>query len=128
MVEWDMDEAELTEFKAKLVAALSLDRPEHTAYVLALLANSLAGEARCHRAATPEEAATLLALNELQHAISERLVAVLTYRDAGPAGAFIEGLFAAARDLGCGREWRLAVCDVLSVLALWLPDDEDDDE
>lgn len=64
-MERDMDEAELAEFKAELIAALSLDRPEHTAYVLALLASGLAGEARCHRDATPEAAATLLALNEL---------------------------------------------------------------
>jgi hypothetical protein len=66
-----MEEAQLT---AELVTALSLDRPEHTAYVLALLAEALCVEARCHCAPTPENTATLLALNELQHALSDRLV------------------------------------------------------
>lgn len=73
----DMDEAGLT---AELVFALDLDRPEHTAHVLAMLAGSVATEARCHRSLTPETAATLLALNELQHALSGRPVAILTYQ------------------------------------------------
>src|SRR2546423_1677387 len=120
-----MEEAELT---AELVAALTLDLPEHTAYVLALLAEALASEARCHRAPTPEAAATLLALNELQHAVSKRLMTVLTYEAAGPATTFIEGLFAAARDLGCGEQWQLAARDVVSVLVLWRLRDKADDE
>src|SRR5436305_767750 len=85
-----MEEAELT---AELVAALTLDLPEHTAYVLALLAEALAVEARCHHAPTPQTAATLLALNELQHAVSRRLVTVLTYEDAGPRRGFHRGTF-----------------------------------
>jgi hypothetical protein len=121
-----MDEAGLT---AKLVAALTLDRPEHTAHVLAMLAGALAIEARCHRAPTPESTVTLLALNELQFALSSRLAAVLTYQEAGPAEAFIEGLFATARDLGCAEQWRLAVCDVASALILWrLRDGAGDEE
>jgi citrate synthase len=111
-----MDEAGLT---AELVAALTLDRPEHTAHVLAMLAGALAVEARCHCAPTPETAVTLLALNELQLALNSRLAAVLTYQEAGPAEAFIKGLFATARDLGCAEQWRLAVCDVASALILW---------
>lgn len=121
-----MEEVELT---AELVAALTRDRPEHTAYVLALLIEALAVETRCHRASTPEAVATLLALNEVQHALSRRLVMVLTYEEAGSAGAFVEGLLAAARNLGCGEQWRLAVCDVVSVLVLWrFPGEPDSEE
>jgi hypothetical protein len=101
-----MDEAGL---KAELVTALTFDRPEHTAHVLAMLAGALATEARCHRALTPETAATLLAINELQLALSSRLVDVLTYQEPVPAEAFIEGLFAKARDLGCAEQLQRAV-------------------
>lgn len=121
----DMDEARLS---AELVAALILDRPEHTAQVLAMLATALAVEARRHRSPTPETVATLLALNELQHALGMRLTAVLTYEAVTPAADFIEGLFAEARKFGCGEQWRLAVCDVVSVLMLWRLQDETDDE
>jgi hypothetical protein len=108
-----------TELKAELVNALALDRPEHTAYVLALLAEALCVEARSHRAPAAEAVATLLALNELQHALSDRLVKVLTYEEMGPAAAFVEGLFAKARDLGCDKQWEQAVRDAVSVLVLW---------
>jgi|SRR5215213_7961408 len=118
-----MDEAGLT---AELVGALELDRPEHTAHVLAMLAGSLAVEARCHREPTAETAVTLLALNELQLAINNRLTAALSYQEVGPAAEFIAGLFAVARDLGCAKEWRLAVCDVVSGLILWRLRDEAD--
>jgi hypothetical protein len=119
-----MGEAEL---KAELVAALTLDRPEHTAYVLALLAEALCVEARSHRSPATEAVATLLALNELQHALGDRLVKVLTYEEAGFAAAFVEGLFAKARELGCDREWQLAVRDAVSVLVLWRLRDEAED-
>ncbi len=119
-----MDEAGLT---TELVAALTLDRPEHTAHVLAMLAGAIATEARCHRDPTPETAATLLALNELQLALNKRLVDALSYQEVGPAEDFIKGLFATARDLGCAAEWRLAVCDMVSGLILWRLRDEADD-
>lgn len=45
-----MDEAGLT---AELVAALNLDRPEHTADMLAMLATALSVEARRHRSRLP---------------------------------------------------------------------------
>lgn len=111
-----MDEAGLT---AELVFDLDLDRPEHTAHVLAMLAGSVATEARCHRSLTPEMATTLLALNELQLAISGRLMAVLTYQGVTPSETFIRGLFAQARELGCAEEWRLAVCDAVTALIGW---------
>lgn len=72
------------ELKAELVNTLALDRPEHTAYVLALLAEALCVEARSHRAPAAEAVATMLALNDLQHALGDRLVKVLTYEEAGP--------------------------------------------
>lgn len=118
-----MDEAGLT---AELVTALTLDRPEHTAHVLAMLAGSLAVEARCHREPTAETAVTLIALNELQLVLNNRLTAALSYQEVGPAEEFISGLFATARDLGCAQEWRLAVCDVVSGLILWRLRDEAD--
>jgi len=118
-----MDEAGLT---AELVTALTLDRPEHTAYVLAMLAGALVTEARCYRDLTPETAVTLIALNELQLTLNNRLTAALSYQEVGPAEEFIAGLFAAARDLGCAKEWRLAVCDVVSALILWRLQDEAD--
>jgi hypothetical protein len=111
-----MDEAGLT---AELVFALDLDRPEHTAHVLALLVGSVATEARCHRELTPETAATLLALNELQLALSRRLLAVLTYQGVDSSETFIAGLFAQARELGCAEEWRLGVCDAVTALIGW---------
>jgi hypothetical protein len=52
----------------------------------------------------------------------------LTYQEAGHTEAFIERLFAAARDLGCAEQWRLAVCDVASALILWWLRDEAEDE
>jgi hypothetical protein len=116
-----MGEAEL---KAELINALTLDLPEHTAYVLALLAEALCVEARSHRSPAAEAVATLLALNELQHALSDRLVKVLTYQEAEPAADYVEGLFAKARELGCDREWQLAVRDAVSVLMLWRLRDE----
>lgn len=121
-----MDEAGLT---AELVAALTLDRPEHTAHVLAMLAGAVATEARCHREPTSETAVTLLALNELQLALNNRLAAALSYQEVDPAEEFIAGLFATSHDLGCAKEWRLAVCDVVSALILWrLQDGADDRE
>lgn len=68
-----------------------------------MLVVALAVEARRHRATNPDTVATLLALNELQHALGTRLTAVLTYQDVTPAGDFIDGLFAEARELGCGE-------------------------
>jgi len=107
------------ELKAELVNALTLDRPEHTAYVLALLAEALCVESRSHRFPAPKAVATLLALNELQHALSDRLVKVLTYEEVESAADYVDGLFAKAYDLGCDREWQLAVRDAVSVLVLW---------
>jgi hypothetical protein len=69
-----MDEAGLS---VELVASLTLDRPEHTAHVLAMLATALAVEARRHRSQIPETVTRLLVLNELQHALGMRLTAVL---------------------------------------------------
>src|ERR1043165_2719140 len=88
-----------TELKTELVNALALDRPEHTAYVLALLAEALCVEARSHRSPAAEAVATLLALNELQHALSVRLAKGLTYEELGAAADFVEGLFSKGRDL-----------------------------
>lgn len=111
-----MGEAEL---KTELVNALTLDLPEHTAYVLALLAEALCVESRSHRSPAAEAVATLLALNELQHALGVRLVKVLTYEEARPAADFVDRLFAKARDLGCDKQWEQAVRDAVSVLVLW---------
>jgi hypothetical protein len=95
--------------------------------VLALLAEALCVEARCHRDPTPENTATLLALNDLQFDLSNRLFRVLSYEGPEPADAFSEGLFAKARELGCDKEWELAVRDATTTLVAWRLEDEADE-
>jgi len=95
--------------------------------MLALLAQALCVEARCHRNPTPEDTATLLALNELQFDLSNRLFRVLSYEEPEPADAFVDGLFAKARELGCDKEWELAVRDAATTLVAWRLEAEADD-
>lgn len=51
----------------------------------------------------------------------------MSYEEPEPADAFIEGLFAKARDLGCDKEWELAVCDAATTLVAWRLKDEADE-
>lgn len=113
-----MTEAEI---KSALIFALSEDWEEWRSYVLALIANSLTTRVRAlllHLLEEPEIATKLSAINEMQQAIAKRLINLFKEQDQGLEDAFVDWLFEKARTGQCTAELNIALCDVLSVLAL----------
>lgn len=109
------------ELRSALIAAVDEDFTEWQSHLLALLAEGLTGSVRVllsQWSNEPRIAAKLSVLNELQAAISLRLVKLLSDEETSSDETFINSLFALARQGDCEAELSVAVSNVLSVLAL----------
>jgi hypothetical protein len=109
------------EIKSALADSLSEDWSEWKTYVLSLIAHSLTSAVRALLSPLPQEpqmVTKLSAINELQQVITTRLIDLFVEQDQWLEDAFVEWLFETARAGQCAEELHLALCDVLSVLAL----------
>lgn len=112
---------DVDELQAALLAACDEHSDEWNSYLLAMLTVGLTSSIRMllsQGLMTPELTAKLSVLNELQAAISLRLVNHLSGAEVCADEAFVNSLFDAARQGNCEGELTTAVRNLLSVLAL----------
>lgn len=109
------------ELRSALISAIVEDSAEWQSYLLSMLAEGLTSRIRVllsQWSNEPRIAAKLSVLNELQAAISLRLVRLPSYGESSSDETFVNSLFELARQGHCEAELTVAVSNVLSVLAL----------